>query len=457
MPPKTLRKQASRFQKRLKKQRTEQSDKRQYETTHKYVPIKPRDASDNQDLIDDNVDGDNMNVDGISDDNFDDDGVNDTNVDDTGDVHGGNISVDSGDIDDTNLENTRGGDDTNEINAHNLNVDNPNANVHYGYANGSNMKGKHRGVQKKLLDINPRAFNTLCGCHNLNLTLCDIDSYCGKAMDIFEVIQHIYTIFVNSSKRWLILKNNVKGLALKSLSITRWESRVESVKAIRFQLLKIREALFQVAENDNDSKIKSESKSLAINELGDFELLVSTVIWFDILSVVNFVSKKLQSYDMLIDIIMKEVEGLISFFVKFRDMGFDKEINVAKEIAIEMDIDLIFRQSTVLLSIPITMVSAERSFSKLKLLKFYLRSTISQERLNGLALIAIKNGLLESVNYEALINNFASKNARRSAFFKKLSCTELFFRVIHQFAGAFVIKQCCKNQIFQSKKVAKGF
>ena len=73
----------------------------------------------------------------------------------------------------------------------------------------------------------------------------------------------------------------------------------------------------------------------------------------------------------------------------------------------------------VLLTIPVTVALAEKSFSKLKLLKSYLRSTMSQERLNGLALIAIENGLLESVDYEALINNFASKNARRSAYFKK--------------------------------------
>lgn len=43
------------------------------------------------------------------------------------------------------------------------------------------------------------------------------------------------------------------------------------------------EALLQVADNDNDSKIRSEAKSLAENELGDFEFLVFIVIWFEIL------------------------------------------------------------------------------------------------------------------------------------------------------------------------------
>ena len=74
---------------------------------------------------------------------------------------------------------------------------------------------------------------------------------------------------------------------------------------------------------------------------------------------------------------------------------------------------------TVLLTILVTVASAERSFSKLKLLKSYLRSTMSQERLNGLALIAIENDILESVNYEMLIDNFATKNAKRMTLFKK--------------------------------------
>ena len=33
------------------------------------------------------------------------------------------------------------------------------------YDNGSNMKGKYQGVQKRSLDVNPRAFYVPCGCH----------------------------------------------------------------------------------------------------------------------------------------------------------------------------------------------------------------------------------------------------------------------------------------------------
>jgi hypothetical protein len=39
----------------------------------------------------------------------------------------------------------------------------------------------------------------------------------------------------------------------------------------------------------------------------------------------------------------------------------------------------------ILLTMPVTMGSAERTFSKLELLKNYLRSIMTQEKLNGLA------------------------------------------------------------------------
>ncbi|CAN1176223.1 Zinc finger MYM-type protein 1 [Linum perenne] len=82
------------------------------------------------------------------------------------------------------------------------------------YDNGSNMKGEQSGVQRRLLDINPRAFHTSCASHSLNLTLCDMANSCGKTRGFFGIIQRIYTIFANSNKRWQVLKHNVKDFSL---------------------------------------------------------------------------------------------------------------------------------------------------------------------------------------------------------------------------------------------------
>ena len=62
----------------------------------------------------------------------------------------------------------------------------------------------------------------------------------------------------------------------------------------------------------------------------------------------------------------------------------------------------------ILLTVPVTITSAEKSFSKLKLLKSYLRSIMSQERLNGLAILSIEKDMLEKLEFGSIIENFAS-------------------------------------------------
>ena len=42
---------------------------------------------------------------------------------------------------------------------------------------------------------------------------------------------------------------------------------------------------------------------------------------------------------MLIDIAIESVQGLISYFRKYRETGFPKALEAAKEIAMEMDIN----------------------------------------------------------------------------------------------------------------------
>ena len=70
----------------------------------------------------------------------------------------------------------------------------------------------------------------------------------------------------------------------------------------------------------------------------------------------------------------------------------------------------------ILLTIPITIASRERIFSKLKLIKSYLRSTMFQERLNELAILSIEKEMLEELEYKNIISQFASQKARKIYF-----------------------------------------
>jgi hypothetical protein len=68
------------------------------------------------------------------------------------------------------------------------------------------------------------------------------------------------------------------------------------------------------------------------------------------------------------------------------------------------------------LTILVTVAYAERSFSKLKLIKSYLISTMSQERLNGLAILSIEKEMLKKLKYKNLISNFASQKIKNIHF-----------------------------------------
>ena len=63
--------------------------------------------------------------------------------------------------------------------------------------------------------------------------------------------------------------------------------------------------------------------------------------------------------------------------------------------------------------IPVTVASAERSFSKLNLIKTYFRSTMTQERLVDLALISTENDIASSLDYASILDEFASIKCRK--------------------------------------------
>jgi hypothetical protein len=68
----------------------------------------------------------------------------------------------------------------------------------------------------------------------------------------------------------------------------------------------------------------------------------------------------------------------------------------------------------ILFTMPVTVSSAERSFSKLKLLKNYLRSRMTQDRLNGLAILCTEKKLLDEIDLYGIIEDFVSQNVRRN-------------------------------------------
>ncbi|XP_020263417.1 uncharacterized protein LOC109839403 [Asparagus officinalis] len=194
-----------------------------------------------------------------------------------------------------------------------------------GYDNGSNMKGKHQGVQKRLLEVNPRALYMPCACHSLNLTLSDMAYSC-----VSKLLQH------------------------KTMSIN---NTIKQVKDMMLYFENYRYDGFQ--------------KNIDLN---------------DMFSELRVLQKTLPD--------VSKTAAQILEFVKSADCY--PNVLIAYRI---------------LLTLPVTVASAERSFSKLKLIKTYLRSTLLQERLNDLAILCIEKDMLEKIDMDSIIDDFASKNA----------------------------------------------
>ena len=158
------------------------------------------------------------------------------------------------------------------------------------YDNGANMKGKHSGVQARMLDINPKAVYVPCTIHTLNLVV--VDS-------------------ANSSTEEVLL-------AMKDLEAISIERK--------------------------DGRAASETKSL-IADLSKWSFLLSVFIWYDILFQVNKASKILQSYGVSLHTMETEIQATEKFLQNYRTTGYDGVATSAVEIAQELDIDPSFPSS----------------------------------------------------------------------------------------------------------------
>lgn len=67
-----------------------------------------------------------------------------------------------------------------------------------------------------------------------------------------------------------------------------------------------------------------------------------------------------------------------------------------------------------MITLSVTQVSCERSFSKLKFVKNYLRNTLNQNLLESFMLMNVEKGILSSIDPNEIINELASRNTMLS-------------------------------------------
>ena len=96
----------------------------------------------------------------------------------------------------------------------------------------------------------------------------------------------------------------------------------------------------------------------------------------------------------------------------------DKELETINDVLLEIaPLKSAFPNLVKLLQLALTIVvstaECERSFSALKRIKSYLRSTMSEERLINLATLSIERRLADSLSLDEVINKFAATDKNR--------------------------------------------
>ena len=92
-----------------------------------------------------------------------------------------------------------------------------------------------------------------------------------------------------------------------------------------------------------------------------------------------------------------------------RPLGILNYLFTNKLISVLANLFTAFR---IYLTMPVTVAHSERSFSKLKIIKNYLRSTLSQSRLTNLSLVSIEH----EIEVSDIIKDFANAKARKVTF-----------------------------------------
>lgn len=194
------------------------------------------------------------------------------------------------------------------------------------YDNGANMKGKKKGVRARLLQINPRAMQVPCAAHTLNLVVGDAAKSSADARyHLKKPCQHNTEILI----RYQMGESGQKRIGCKvpDCRSQRCTSRGEGQSLPIEELTKQCETLSNTLSFGGQSDLDGKETALEMQTFPDFSKANMTTL------------------------------ELLAFLQERKLKEVYPNMWVALRIA---------------LTIPVTVAAAERSFSKLKLIKTYL-------------------------------------------------------------------------------------
>uniref|UniRef100_A0A6Q2XCH7 TTF-type domain-containing protein n=1 Tax=Esox lucius TaxID=8010 RepID=A0A6Q2XCH7_ESOLU len=313
--------------------------------------------------------------------------------------------------------------------------------VGQAYDGASVMSGKHSGVQSRIKEVAKQAFYVHCNAHCLNLVLVDTVKAVPQAECFFTILQRLYSFMSGSYVhiKWLdIQKEMYDGppRELQKLSDTRWACQHMACNTVLKRLPTVIRLLEEISEEKSGDRTVDARVLLAQMDLEFIGLLVT---FTELFGDTRCLSDILQSPSLDLGSALDLIEALMHRFQCYRDEsyfeGLWKDLHGYVTIILERKagiqkptsvVDLtvliepfkevfhkLFKLCKIAVAIPVSTAACERSFSTLKLVKSYLRSTMNDERLSNLGVLSVESRRAKSLNFDEFVNNFALKHNNR--------------------------------------------
>ncbi|CAH2296492.1 zinc finger MYM-type 1-like [Pelobates cultripes] len=344
-----------------------------------------------------------------------------------------------------------------------------------GYDNAATMAGIHGGVQAKIKEINPKALFMPCANHSLNLSGLHSFGSVVSCVTFFGTLERAYSFFSVSTHRWELLMENVeevnitqKYLQTVGLTLEKCIVKLQGLKAFladqrseivekaicyattmckemdismeRRGRVKLRKTMPGEKAKDAGLTLPEEMKRAMFECLDRFhheleirsqeiEKILSMFAVIQPSSLVVATEKDIRNYTPKLTEIFDEFsnEDIFREIERLRRHLEAAKISVEEaekwtalqflEFIVKWDyceslpnLSLCLR---FFLTLCVSIASCERSFSKLKLIKNFFRSTMSETRLTNLAILSIEHEYARKIGFDEVIDKFAEMKARR--------------------------------------------